>query len=476
MNMKRKAYSRILVLALGLSLACTGCGDKSAEEVTDYGAQKMTAGSAEQSSESGTGSQGSSEGGSETGSSEAKPAGQKMGELPAVQNGGTPLWQGSFNAKNVPVEVSITNLYRDVDTLHSYRMKDLSEDQVREAETVKAILGDTAKEVRRDISLKDGDAQYIIGVCQTCRLSFMNEQISEYGEGPVAAWVDDENYFYHTYEGTYMDVPYQMVIAYHRQGGEKSVSFYPKNPGDLVDSPKCNYIEPLENHFESINTDIWSGTNVWEAMSDRPNRTQSGEDTLISTAKTFSEEKLMSPMSTDDMKITIGKESGDQYKRELLFYSDDAVKSGTMEGAVLDGYEVQYNMCHAVTGEEDYSWMIGNSGFLWVTDKGVIGGSVNINYEVVEKLADQVQVLKFENLMECFEEVVKTDFDVSKVNGQKLTFSSATLMYYPVWSEEDAHEFTLVPCWGFEGYSNGRVATILINAVDGSKIVILYTN
>ena len=181
-------------------------------------------------------------------------------------------------------------------------------------------------------------------------------------------------------------------------------------------------------------------------------------------------------MSTDDMKITIGKESGDPYKKELLFYSDDAVKSGTMEGAVLDGYEVQYNMCHAVTGEEDYSWMIGNSGFLWVTDKGVIGGSVNINYEVVEKLADQVQVLKFENLMECFEEVVKTDFDVSKVNGQKLTFSSATLMYYPVWSEEDAHEFTLVPCWCFEGYSNGRVATVLINAVDGSKIVILYTN
>ncbi len=466
---------RAVALVLGLSLVCTGCGSKSAEEVSDYGVSKSTASSAGKSDSTGTASQSTETGTAGSGSGQStEAAGRKTGELPAVQKGGESIWQDSFNVGNVPVEVNITNVSRDMDSLHSYTMKDIAEDRVNEAETVKAILGDTATEVRRDLSKDAGDSSIIVSTCQSIHSGFTGEGYDEYGRGPVTSWVDAEDYFYHTYEGTYLDVTYELIIAYHRQGAEKTIFLCPKNPGDLVDSPKCDVAEPLENHTEGINTAIWNRVNVWEAMKDRPNRTQSSHEALMDSAKDFAENQLKVPVALDDMKIVSGKEWGDPVQREVFFYSEDEVKAGNVDSAVLDGYEVQYNLLHA-SGEDGYPWMFGNAGYFWVTDKGVIGCYLTVAFELEEQLAEHVQILEFDNLMESFREVLKNDFDMSKVNGQKLTFDTAVLMYYPMGSEENLHEYTLVPAWAFTAKSNGQVAFVIVNAVDGSKLSIIYT-
>ena len=65
-------------------------------------------------------------------------------------------------------------------------------------------------------------------------------------------------------------------------------------------------------------------------------------------------------------------------------------------------------------------------------------------------------------------------FEKSHINGQKLKINMATLIYYPVPNDEDPTECTLVPAWDFKVSSNGVIGEIILNALDGSHLSILY--
>ncbi len=473
--MRKKPYRRILAVLLGLSLLCTACGETKSDTIDDYGTPVTSSGtSAGSSPESSSGSTEAGTGTEQSGQA-TESSGKKTGWIPEAQVGGKPVWEDTFSIGSIPVEVGITDVARDVDTFHSYRMKSISEDQTHEAEIVKNLFGDTGKEVRRDLSAAAGDSHNIIGICVSVYMNFHPQESIKYNEeGPVSSWEDGEEYFYHTYEGSYKNVPYQLLFTYSREGGEKMISFYPKNPGDLIGSTKCPDVTALPNHIEGINTEIWNRINVWETMQDRPNRTESSEEALIDSVTTFAADQLKMPLAKEDMKITIGQDTGDPVRRELLFYSEDAINAGNMDDAVLDGYEVQYDMMHGATSDNSYSWFLGNIGSFWVTDQGVVGATIKCSGEIVEELATQVQLLSFDNVMESFRESVKASYDPTRVNGQKLTFNKAQLMYQPVTSETDDTEYTLVPAWVFPAYSNGQVGLVAINAIDGSLVCIQY--
>ena len=49
----------------------------------------------------------------------------------------------------------------------------------------------------------------------------------EIAEG-TKAWFEGENYYWHTYEGKYMDMDYQLVIGYLGEYHQKVISFFPK--------------------------------------------------------------------------------------------------------------------------------------------------------------------------------------------------------------------------------------------------------
>ena len=76
--------------------------------------------------------------------------------------------------------------------------------------------------------------------------------------------------------------------------------------------------------------------------------------------------------------------------------------------------------------------------------------------------------------MSVFESTVKNEFDASKIKGQTLSFDTAELVLFPMQSEENSHEYTLIPAWVFVGESNGEVGEVILNAIDGSKILIFY--
>ena len=157
-KMKRRRYGRIVATVLGLSLALTACGGSKPEEVTDYGAKSSGKAGAKEDS-SGTGSaEGDTGNAAGAGKTSDTTAAKKSSTLPDIQAGGAPLWEDSFARDGKQVKIGIKTLSRDMDSLHSYRLKSVSKDMVYEKEVVKNILGDNAQEVHRDISRKDGDS------------------------------------------------------------------------------------------------------------------------------------------------------------------------------------------------------------------------------------------------------------------------------------------------------------------------------
>lgn len=60
------------------------------------------------------------------------------------------------------------------------------------------------------------------------------------------------------------------------------------------------------------------------------------------------------------------------------------------------------------------------------------------------------------------------------MNGSKLIFDTAELIYYPTSPVDTPEESSLVPVWRFQARSNGPIGQVYINAIDGSWIEALY--
>ena len=465
----RKYNFRGIAIITAFALLCTGCGKKEAELVTGYGGS--TTASEKADSEAGA-SEKETSGDSSTQEKDTSGP-ERTGELPATQLSGDPIWEGNFSADGIPVEISIDQLMRDMDIVHVYKMNRISAEDVREDELVKTIFGDSAKEVKRNISAANGDALRLVWDAGGFLTSMAGTYDFDYTENSeTSSWEDSGNYYWHTYQGTYMGVDYQLGIGYNEEGAEEMLSLYPVNPGDVIGVPSCNHVEEVWFSVDTPNSYYWNGVFLKEAMKDRPNRTQSTEEQLCEMVMKFGKDVLSVDISREDICSMTGQNVGSPQTNELFFYSDADENDQELSGAVLDGYSVTWDMFHG----GDYAGMMGNYARMGVTDKGVMGGTFVISYNVIEELTGNAEVLKFDAVMESLSEYIRKDFDKSRVNGQKIKIHVATLVYYPVENKDNLMESTLVPAWSFNVVSNGIIAEIYINALDGSALSTLYLN
>ena len=454
---------KLIAAALCLALCLTACG-KEAETVTDYGGEdtrKTTAGST-------SGENGSEENATSSDSTEGS-SGSKVAALPAPQVDGEPIYEESFDLNGKPVEISIKTLERDADHFHSCQMKEVKTDSEYEKNLVQRVFGDTAKEVKRDLSLEEGDSELIMDTIKSGMFSISGDT-SIWNKTTVPGWDDEAAYPYHTYEGIYRDIDYQLLITVAGDYGRR-ISLYPKHPGDVIGVPECDTLYVTQNYLSGENYEMLDRAVIMKAMSDRPNRTKAGEETMISAVEDFMKEILQVEVNRDDLKLTMGEQVGNPYKRELLFYPKEEESSKTLDGAVLEGYEVMYDMSH--TGLE---FSLTNAGAFGVTDKGVVGFTVDILYEVEQVLSEDVQLLAFDKIMDSFRQGMKENFDMQYVNGSRITVESTKLVYYPSDSLDKPGECTLVPVWRFVISSNGAIGQAYINAIDGSWVTALYNH
>lgn len=456
-------------------LCLTACGNKT-ENVTDYGG-------AVSDTSQGTGT----ESNSSTGENGGKSGTRLTGKLPPKQSGGDPIYEDSFSVGSKPVEVSITDIDYDTEQLRTYRVSKITEDKIHEKEIVRNLFGDGAKELHDKISPEAGDAERVCAACrkydceiQGIELDEVLEEVNrlkgKWDTGPVPAWVEGDDLFWHTYEGLYEGIAYQLTIAYRRNEKVKYITFYPKNPGDVVGDPELTQLISFSGAIYFDDATMENMRKLW----DQPNQSEKGEGELCRMAEEFSKEKLCGRLPVDDLSMgtaNYAAENGTEERPQQLLFSTDLFGKESPRG-IVDGYVLECSWTHTGNaGFGDQTTDAGNnSGQLFVTDHGVIGASLTYSYELQEELSEQVEILPFENVMTALREQLPEHFDPAKINGSSLKIGSATLAFYPVESPEKPGEATFVPVWRFWAGSNGGVGVITLNAMDGSLVRIEYVN
>ena len=461
---------RVCIVALIMLIVLSGCGEKRAEEVTDYG---QTSSSGQKSSDD------TEEASSSEENSESK---EQIVYLPEAQEYGTPVWEDSFAVGDVPITISINTIERNTDLLRSYRSVLVTEDMVREEEVIRLLFGDTAEKLTGkvgDYALEDRTNVHLriaaLYVLYHPEVVERTQTAISIEENDFPLWLDEENGWYHLWQGKYQGSVYQLLIGYDRENGRKDIELCPLNPGEAIGKPEYARVQEFSGYSS------WSlgGSDFRDIMKNRENETKSGLTALRNKAGSFAEKYLCTKLWEED--IEKGK---DDEVRQMVFVRDrkdpDWEKPENMR---LDGYELIYRAAHTDYGSDpQYEWYlndvestgnIGNIGSFQVTDAGVLSCSLAIWDEPVEELAEATEVLSFDTLMKSFREQLIDRLDVKELSGYELSCTSAGLIFYPVSSNEK--ERTYIPAWrcaisGRNEWGRQAMITAVINAIDGEMI------
>ena len=162
---------------------------------------------------------------------------------------------------------------------------------------------------------------------------------------------------------------------------------------------------------------------------------------------------------------------------ELVFSEEETYPKINYSTAVRNGYLIELDS--TIAGLEPYygrdPWNMDgyqmNNGEVKLTDRGVIGFNYFWKYYFDEELSPDSELLKFDSVMESFEEGVKQNVMLGDYGVTKMAFNEMHLTYVLESSANNPAEMAYVPAWAFMGYNNGNAKIVVyINAIDGSFI------
>ena len=443
------------ILAAAMVMSLNACGNKDSYEIAEYGTE-----TADTSKEAG----------------EPENEAGVEGTLDDRLGGSEFTFQKDITVRGVNVSFDINyKIYNEIDRIPIYSVRSVTEDDIQEEEIVNNIFGDSAEkldEEGRELSVENGDSLRIIESGMNAYASFLNRN---YSMGyKCAAWVEEEDFFIHTYEGSYRDVPYQMMIIYDREYEGIYYSLYPKNPGDVIGNDTCDHFAVnwgdgnmvLYDENAALGAVTPIGINVNEALAGVENLTQSSSEELEDMVHEIMTEKF--ECAVYDGMISSAKEAG----IEIIFYPGDSLHDPKLSGAVRNGYIVSNTTLAGllVYRKGMYGRFIGNPEAM-VDDEGVFGIGLSKNYEFIDQVSPDSEILDFNSAMASLEKAVQDNIDsIMGTNTRKdLTIDYAELIYYPQPSPDTEGEYALVPAWESDIIDgNGTVGIIYINAMDGS--------
>ena len=477
MRHEGKWNKKLIAMTICVGAFLSGCG-RQADTVTDYGSSQNTS--------SAISSTSSPEG--DTGTTPIVSSGdwRKLSD----QLGGTRLTcEKYFSVKNIPAKITVDYELNDSDTLPAWRVHKITEDRVHEKDIVQNFFGDTASEVRGEIG-RDETAEKVYDLCTDVFLENA-ENFDPAGIKPARiAWIDEDTYFLHTWEGKYHNTEYQLSVAWFSETKEKRIAFGPKCWGDAINLSSCETIEEVSKDsvdFTIHNEDLKP---FWDTVKGLENRCQTEDREIISTLDIFLADTLClkQPSETLYPKVQYGDMANLVYESREYKMSDpgeppielffchfaDEWKQDLREYE-LNGYLSRISEDLA---RQNYCMKDKNTGSFYVTDHGVIAGYASIFYDYEECITDQTYLLSFKNAMDSLEDNFCRELDPAKVTGSDVEIGSIILGYYAFPLSGKTDEAVLLPVWeGWIRSDQGRysIGEIILNAVDGT-LVINYNN
>ena len=372
----------------------------------------------------------------------------------------------------------------DTDTLPSYRVREVKEDTDKEAEIVKTLLGDDVKEVRRTVSVDNGDARGAVECCSDAYSLYVlsgraNDMLMYPKDYP--AWVDDRDYTLHTYEGKHNDIDSQLVVSYRKDTKMLVINLSPKKWSDVSGNPQYTEMNqadggqlmlPDENDAQS-----YSMKDLSECFPDLTNQAGSDTDQIRSEVWDYVSETLKLKMPRETV-----VDSGDMGRAlsQLVFCPEGELTKKDPKNVLIDGYLVQLQ---TGLGQQSFyeenpgeNMVQANSGTVSVTDRGVVACDIHYAYEFEERLTDRVELLTFEKAMDALKTGLSEQLESERADGEDITVSRPVLCYYPVASADKKGEYTYIPVWCAMIYSGDTdfIGEAIQNAMDGTLIRIAY--
>ena len=477
--MMKSNKKKLVGLFLAALLALPACG-KTDTVVTDYGATESTntASNSEDTNKK-----------SDNGSGLPDSSGKTLSEM----LGGSQLeYSNNFSIDGKSAEINVIYNVNDTNNIAVYNVEPLTAENVNENEIVEKIFGGTGVAIqssdREYLNFDKGDSQEI--VYSAMAASYRNNDTYNYMSSTHKAWIDEATYYSHTYEGTYNNTEYQLLISFSQTYNELIVALYPKDISKATGDDNLKYVTascPDGNIY--YYKDGLKSYNIPDIMSDRPNECKSSEEELnekvTGTLKdilnlSFPNEGLIYDANLHEIVIPSDVEI---QKNELVFFSDASFESATLEGAVRNGYQAAYlySLCGlpimpdtSKVDDSEAEEILSNT--IYVNDSGVIGFDILAKYNFNETVSDSVGLLKFSDAMNCFVEESSNNLtnDMLKKSDDKIVFNSVNLEYYPIELENGTTQLT--PVWALEADNSKKetIARVIINATDGSYVTTLF--
>lgn len=499
----KKGAAGLIAATLSMSMLLSGCGGKT-EDFGDYGTISESADSAEQENNSDASDEGSKSDSEKSAKSDdaskaSAIADGFLSEKLGLKKGETEIqYSGDFEAAGKTIGINFTSTISDADSLPTYKVKEITEDDVHESEIVDKVFGGNGvplnTEDRKFLNTEQDDSSFVISYCSS--ISYHNGDESSWQR--TRTWIDNENYFLHIYEGKINEVDYQLVISYSRKFHEKAVCLYPKNFGDVFSDPDVKGIGISDPNGMLYYYQMGQGIKEFDLntiMADRPNACSLSDDELY--------DKIISTIN-DQCFMNVPKEGinfasslyGREYmpemteelkakgaKSEIVIFKEEELDDPNLPGASRNGYVATYmnriGNQDIIETMDDLSYRGDDVDYsmFYVNDSGLIAYSICSSYTFEEMLSENVPVLSLEDGMKAFEKGMSENFDITKTDiAEKAEFNKMEIEYCPMPIPDGApDEYYLVPCWvGTIDKAGSIKAMGVVSAVDGTFVKVAY--
>ena len=396
---------------------------------------------------------------------------------------GEVFWNSSYSIGSAVLNIDIDFFKHSIDQAYFIKARTIH----GELDDIPNIIFDSDyADIKR--TLNDEDPGWLQSVCRAYYAYFHPEDTSKestettfsYGHlKNIDTWVDDEEFFYHTYCGEKDGYSYYLFVGFRKDINMLNLELWPENPGEIIGDSDLNRMEWFNSEFGGVT--FSDGRTIQEVMKDCKNRSFLDENSVIDITGGFIGQVIPVLISKNDLKFnTYGNNSRDQ----VYFFNDSIAKTQKYDESIVDGYCIHFSnlqnggnylkwtdMVEHILTYNDYT-PDGNSGEILVHDDGVIACSLQVTYMIEE--ANPVKVLNLNEIKRKFSEDIVEKLIVDSVEGDVLLCNSVVFEYYGKVSENETDLKEYIPSWKYSIQLGDRknYATVYQNAVDGTIIKI----
>ena len=316
----------------------------------------------------------------------------------------------------------------------------------------------------------------------------------------VYTWVDEDSYYIHMYEGEYNGNRYGMIYSYDKAKLTRNIFICPISMAEYfpdMDAKTMFVVDPQSN-FGSENMCSMSETDVMNDASDVVEKFGLSKKNILLTANPNMEIPEMNLLSVYDeeaftempklvfadsdmmnaaRKLNDTNPMGRTYEYKLLKEQQQSRQTDyeavnlTENGYAVYLYDEPFS--DKIIPQSPSTF---NRGSILYTDKGLYSVDISLVAEI-DNVVDGVQLLSFDEIKECFKDVLGNDPVITQKSSGSLEVSSVDFTYVLIEDEENNSKAKYVPAWYFvtkdKKLKSGEQAITyehILNAMDGSDL------